>query len=48
MATINQLVKGARKVKSYKSNVPALQNSPQKEVYALVSTPLHQRNQILQ
>ena len=30
MATINQLVKGARKVKSYKSNVPALQNSPQK------------------
>lgn len=30
MATINQLVKGARRVKSYKSNVPALQNSPQK------------------
>ena len=30
MATVNQLVKGARKVKSYKSNVPALQNSPQK------------------
>ena len=30
MTTINQLVKGARKVKSYKSNVPALQNSPQK------------------
>ena len=30
MATVNQLVKGARKVKSYKSNVPALQSSPQK------------------
>ena len=30
MATVNQLVKGARTVKAYKSTVPALQSSPQK------------------
>ena len=39
MATVNQLVKGARKVKTYKSTVPALQSSPQKRgVCTRVST----------
>ena len=30
MATVNQLVRKGRKSKSFKSNVPALQSSPQK------------------
>jgi small subunit ribosomal protein S12 len=30
MSTVNQLVRGARKPKAYKSNVPALEGCPQK------------------
>ena len=46
MATVNQLVKGARTVKAYKSTVPALQSSPQKEVYVHAYIQPHQKNQI--
>ena len=41
MATINQLVRNPRKSKISKSDVPALESCPQREVYVHASTPQH-------
>ena len=46
MPTINQLLRKRRRRPSSRDKVPALEKSPQKEVYVLRFIQQHQRNQI--